>query len=160
MNAAQLSLWCNGQARVLFAGFDGETYTGRLVAVANGIAQVEYRRPGTPGEPLTAYLDRKAWHRITAWPEPSEAPVAPLKEWTAVECAGMLMIEVKGVKPVAAVFGLYERREECLRNAALICAAQEMRQALERIAANAAESPEWVRRTASEGLAKVNGGAK
>jgi hypothetical protein len=160
MNAKELSNCCHRQARIMFAGFDGKQYHGRIVAVANGVAHVEYRRAGQYGEPLTAYLERKSWDRLTLAPsEPSETPVEPLEEWTAISCAGMLMIEVRGVKPVAAVLGLYERREECLRNAALICAAQEMRRALERIESNAAESPEWIRRTAGEGLAKLKGGA-
>lgn len=139
------------KAPVTFEAFDGVRYRGNLVDFKRGIVCLNYQKDG---KTLVAYLERKAWHRVKL------EDGGPQEEWEAVECGPQLLIEVKGVRPIAAVFGLYERREEAKANAALICAALAMRQALERISANAAESPEWIRRTASEGLAKLKGRAE
>ena len=44
-------------------------------------------------------------------------------------------------------------------NARLIAAAPELLAALEKISANAAESPEWIRRVAQEAISKAEGNA-
>lgn len=45
----------------------------------------------------------------------------------------------------------------CERNARLVAAAPELFAALEKISANSAESPEWIRRVAGEAIAKAKG---
>lgn len=149
MNA--LARAAKAKAPVTFEAFDGVRYRGNLVGLTDGIVCVEYQKDG---QTIPVYLQRNAWHRVKL------EDGGPQEEWEAVECGPQLLIEVKGVRPIAAVFGLYERAEEARANAALICAAQAMRQALERIESNAAESPEWIRRTAGEGLAKLKGRAE
>jgi hypothetical protein len=50
-------------------------------------------------------------------------------------------------------------REQAEANAKLIAAAPDLVLALQHIASNAAESPEWIRRVAREAIAKATGGA-
>jgi hypothetical protein len=64
-------------------------------------------------------------------------------------------IRISDGSAIAYVLG--NKNPELQANAHLISAAPAMLQALERIHANAAESPEWIRRTAQEALKQTQG---